>query len=133
MGRACTGAVTAGGQRPSDCDDVGYGTIPRDNGERPVFVSHRRTGSTSSRRQHVPLDAERYRCRREGIPERLAVLSQGVICACCQNILASVVDSELGFILRSRVHELHVADTDAVAHDKLDAVVGGVALIGGAY
>ena len=115
--------VSAGGERPFHGDHLGDGVGPRGDGERAALVRRCRRRSTRGGGLRLSLDAQGQRLQRQVRVEQLSRLGERALGVSSHDELAGVLNGELRFILRIRVHELHVAHGCVVARHELDMLV----------
>ena len=131
IGAIRCGRISAGRKRAVDRDDLRDSIRPRRHRQGSPLVGRRRRSSTRRRRLNFPFDAQGDGSEGQGRTKGLSICGQGLVGACRQDERPRVLKGELGFVLRSGVHELHVADRGIVARHKLDVLVCGAADVRG--
>ena len=125
IGAIRCGWISAGRKCAVDRDDLRDSIRPRRHGQGSPLVGGCRRSSTRRRRLDFPFDAQGDGSEGQGRAEGLPIFGQGLVGACREYERPRVLKSELGFVLGSGVHELHVADRGVVARHKLDVLVCG--------
>ena len=120
--RRGTGVATRG-ERPFHGDHLGDGVGPGSDGECAALVRRCRRGSSRGGGLYLSLDTQGQRLKRQVRVEQLSRLGERALGVSGHDELAGVLEGELRFTLRIRVHELHVTHGCVVARHELDMLV----------
>ena len=128
--RSC--GISTGSKGAVHRDDLGDSVSPCRHRQGASLVGGCRGGRAGRRRLDLPFNAQGDRNEGEGRAEGLAIFGQGSVSASGENKGARVLESELGFVLRSGVHELHVTDRHVVTCHVLDVLIRRATRVRGA-